>query len=256
MPDRLIFIGDVHGMSDQLKDLLDRLTPSTEDELIFVGDLVDKGPDPVGTVRVVSQFIHHSDIETTLLRGNHEDKHLRYRLRLQDSPKVARKMGESSPELVQFMSDAADEDWDTLLKARHFWRNHDRNLLAVHGGIPGDMWSFPHDWDEVERLERHDQRSVEKIYRTRFVDHYSGAFIASGHQTPDDPFWAERYDGRFGDVIFGHEPFFDGPREFPHATGIDTAAVYGGQLTALIIHADDSREYVSVDCPAYRKPGA
>ena len=255
MPERTIFIGDIHGMREQLEQLLDALNPSTDDLLIFVGDLVDKGPDPLGVVRIVGDLMYHSDVETILIRGNHEDKHLRFRLRLADSPKVARDMAERSPELSHFQSVATEEDWNVLLSARPFWRDHDRGLLVVHGGIPGDMWSFPHDWDEVERLERHDQRSVEKIYRTRFIDRQSGAFIASGNQSPDDPFWAEQYNGRFGYVIFGHEPFFDGPRAFPHAVGIDTAAVYGEELTALIIHKDERREYISVPCPACREPG-
>ena len=54
-----------------------------------------------------------------------------------------------------------------------------------------------------------------------------------GKNQPGDPFWAEVYDGRFGHVIFGHEPL-DEVMFCKHATGIDTSAVYGGKLTALV----------------------
>ena len=38
--------------------------------------------------------------------------------------------------------------------------------------------------------------------------------------------------------MFGHEPLY-GVTFFPHATGIDTSAVYGGLLTALV-YEDES----------------
>ena len=42
---RTIFIGDVHGCSRELRNLMDLVKPTTDDEIIFVGDLVDKGAD-------------------------------------------------------------------------------------------------------------------------------------------------------------------------------------------------------------------
>ncbi len=52
---RVIVIGDVHGCLDELKALLLGLSPPYEQEkdvLIFVGDLVGKGPDSCGVVSV------------------------------------------------------------------------------------------------------------------------------------------------------------------------------------------------------------
>ena len=48
---RHIFIGDVHGMDKALEELLEQVAPTTEDQIIFVGDLVDKGPNSAGVVR-------------------------------------------------------------------------------------------------------------------------------------------------------------------------------------------------------------
>ncbi len=53
---RVIVVGDVHGCLDELKALLLGLSPPYEqgnDVLIFVGDLVGKGPDSCGVVSVV-----------------------------------------------------------------------------------------------------------------------------------------------------------------------------------------------------------
>jgi hypothetical protein len=70
---RLLIIGDVHGMLDELKELLNKAdyTASRGDRVIFVGDLVNKGPESSGVVQ------YAMDINATTVRGNHEDKVLR-----------------------------------------------------------------------------------------------------------------------------------------------------------------------------------
>ena len=70
---RLLIIGDVHGMLDELKELLNKAdyTTSRGDRIIFVGDLVNKGPESSGVVQ------YAMDINATTVRGNHEDKVLR-----------------------------------------------------------------------------------------------------------------------------------------------------------------------------------
>lgn len=70
---RLLIIGDVHGMLDELKILLGKAdyTASRGDRVIFVGDLVNKGPESAGVVQ------YAMDINATTVRGNHEDKVLR-----------------------------------------------------------------------------------------------------------------------------------------------------------------------------------
>jgi predicted phosphodiesterase len=70
---RLLIIGDVHGMLDELKTLLGKsdYTASRGDRVIFVGDLVNKGPESAGVVQ------YAMGINATTVRGNHEDKVLR-----------------------------------------------------------------------------------------------------------------------------------------------------------------------------------
>jgi hypothetical protein len=60
-------------MLDELKDLLKKaeFTASRGDRVIFVGDLVNKGPNSAGVVQ------HAMDINAASIRGNHEDKVLR-----------------------------------------------------------------------------------------------------------------------------------------------------------------------------------
>ena len=55
------------------------------------------------------------------------------------------------------------------------------------------------------------------------------------------------YDGRFGHVFFGHNPYPDEPKpvRFAHATGIDLGAVFGGRLAAAVLSGGEP-EFVSV----------
>ena len=45
MSTRALIVGDVHGCREELEDLLRESGWEEDDELIFVGDLVAKGPD-------------------------------------------------------------------------------------------------------------------------------------------------------------------------------------------------------------------
>ena len=142
-PSRTIFIGDVHGMLDTLDQLLAELKLTATDRLIFLGDLIDKGPDPVGVIRRVAELQARGPAETHVLRGNHEDNHLRFRRNLTERPGIAQAMADSKPVLDEFFTQSSRADWNVLDNTLPFWHCPDLNILAVHGGIPGNMETFP-----------------------------------------------------------------------------------------------------------------
>jgi serine/threonine protein phosphatase 1 len=73
--DRTFAIGDIHGDTAALDQLLSRLPSlTTSDTIVFLGDYVDRGPDPKGTVERVRAFCASTHAKTITLRGNHEDK--------------------------------------------------------------------------------------------------------------------------------------------------------------------------------------
>ena len=55
LPDdrRLLMISDLHGHADGLRAILDKARFSRDDVLIIVGDLIEKGPQSLQTVRLV-----------------------------------------------------------------------------------------------------------------------------------------------------------------------------------------------------------
>jgi len=66
-------IGDIHGRCAQMHGLLD-LLPRDEsvDKLIFIGDLIDRGPDVPGCVEHVMKLCSENPEHVLCLRGNHE----------------------------------------------------------------------------------------------------------------------------------------------------------------------------------------
>ena len=60
-------IGDVHGHLEVLNRLLDKLELKSEDKVVFVGDLIDRGPDSAGVVQQVRK-----DKRMFCVMGNHE----------------------------------------------------------------------------------------------------------------------------------------------------------------------------------------
>lgn len=72
----LIAIGDIHGCSKTLEALLDKLGPGKGDEVVFVGDYVDRGPSSSAVIeRLISL---QDDVNAVFLRGNHEALMLGY----------------------------------------------------------------------------------------------------------------------------------------------------------------------------------
>jgi serine/threonine protein phosphatase 1 len=67
MNQRRIFIGDVHGFYEPLIRLLEAIAPTEQDEVYFVGDLIDRGPDSAQVV----DFVMNSGYQCLL--GNHEE---------------------------------------------------------------------------------------------------------------------------------------------------------------------------------------
>jgi hypothetical protein len=199
---RLIVIGDVHGCSAELDALLTRLAITREDRIIFVGDLVAKGPN----TRLVLQTVRQLGAEATL--GNHEK-------RLLDA-RAARREGRPLPRLEptheRVLAELTDEDW-AFIDAMPLWLDVDSRVRVVHAGIvPGVPMP---------------EQSVQHLVTLRSISETGEPSSKWG------PPWGARYVGP-PHIVFGHNARKD-PQLHPDATGLDTGCVYGGALTALVL---------------------
>jgi hypothetical protein len=134
---RTIVFGDVHGCRDELARLLDHVNYAQgKDRLISLGDLMDRGPDPVGCVRLAR------GAGAELVQSNHDDKHVRYRAFL--ARKAAGKLrdGDKPPNLkdarIEQNALLDDDDVAYLRDAPDYIELPEFNFVAVHGGLrPG-----------------------------------------------------------------------------------------------------------------------
>lgn len=233
---RTIAIGDIHGMLDPLVELVDTLRVTHEDTLVFLGDLVDKGPNSPGVVRYARSLSEITNV--VLVKGNHEGKHQRWRKKVNEGDLKGAMVMKRGEEIQQITTGLTPEDIAFLDSAVLFHRQ--AGYLFVHGGVPGDLLTIPSHPNEIADLPGKARKKLELLTFTRFIDCESGRMLPLGEEKDDDPYWAAEYDGRFGYVVFGHQPWKGGPERFRHAIGIDTGAVHGFGLTALVI--EDGKE--------------
>jgi hypothetical protein len=201
---RTIIVGDVHGCRDELERLLTTVRfAQGVDRLIFVGDVVVRGPDPHGVLAAIER------LGATVVRGNHEEKLLGGR------DDVAALKGEHQ----RLAATLSEDEW-SILEAMPLWLDlPEHGARVVHAGvIPGQkIASTP----------------KQALLRIRSAD-------ARGRWTDEKnatPLWGERYLGP-PHVVFGHNALSE-PQLHEWATGIDTACVYGGRLTAIVLDAGE-----------------
>ena len=244
---RKIFIGDVHGMLDELVALVELIKPTPDDTLVFVGDLVDKGPNSAEVVKWVRNLKSFTNV--ILVKGNHEWKHERFRKKVLAGD-LSGAMALKGAEELREITEALDGGDIAFLESSPGYFRIGK-YLVVHGGIPGTMTTLPAS-PNMGGLSSKGRAPFEIMMMTRFLDQSTGEMLVLGYQKVGDPYWAEVYDGRFGRVVFGHEPFMKGPQVFPHAVGLDTGAVYGGGLTAMVVEAEGVEHFVSVPSRAFQ----
>ncbi len=74
---RTLAIGDIHGCLNALTNLLDFIAPAPDDQLVTLGDYVDRGPNSRGVLEMLIDL--HAKGRLVALRGNHEEMMLESR---------------------------------------------------------------------------------------------------------------------------------------------------------------------------------
>lgn len=222
---RIYAIGDIHGRADLLENLIKRIEaddavrPNAATSLIFLGDLIDRGPDSRHVVERIMAMCAASP-QCICLQGNHE----------------------------QLLIKAWDGD-RTVLPTFH--RAGARATMLSYGVDPDeyDRWDF----DELQRqIRTHIPEAHAEFLRTLPPYHQNGdyLFVHAGirpgvsipEQRSDDMKWireefiASQHDHGVM-VVHGHSirPQVD---IRPNRIGIDTGAYKSDVLTAIGIEAD------------------
>ena len=202
-------IGDVHGCLDKLTRLLDRCRHHGGDRphrWVFVGDYVDRGPDSRGVVEMLLRLQRKAPKQVICLRGNHE----------------------------AMMLEAAHTNEEDL------WllNGGGETLASYRARVALDVPPAHLDWVAALPLSFDDGRRL-------FVHAGVNPFLPLDRQVERDILWirepflsSDRDFGRL--IVHGHTPLATGvPDLRANRLNIDTAAVFGGPLTAAVF--DDQR---------------
>jgi protein phosphatase len=231
-------VGDVHGCREELEQLLAELGYFVERDaggrpvsawhperrrVIFVGDLVDRGPDSTGVLRLAMAMVAGGN--ALVVPGNHEYALLRA---LRGHTTGLGRVPAGSPmqldgEPPEFRR-RVERFLDTL--PPHFVLDGG-NLVVAHAGLP-------------ERLHG---RLSDRVRQVCLYGQTTGEVDAEG--MPVRYPWTREYRGR-ATVVYGHTAV-PSPQVVNNTIGLDTGCVFGGRLTALRY---PERELVSV--PAAR----
>ncbi len=217
-------IGDVHGCYDELVDLLAALGYASDPEsgtwqhpeqrrAVFLGDLVDRGPNVVETVELVRAMVETGS--ALCVPGNHDIKLMRA---LKGNPvTIAHGLAESlqqiealpEPEREAFKADYI-KFADGLVS--HYWLDAGR-LCVAHAGMK----------------EAYIGRASSRVRDFALFSETTGETDELG--LPIRYPWAQDYRGKTT-VVYGHTPVPE--VEWVNNTiNIDTGCVFGGKLTAL-----------------------
>ncbi len=264
-------VGDLQGCLSPLRCLLDRVRfdPST-DRLWLVGDLVNRGPQSLETLR----FLFSIRSAVTCVLGNH-DLHL-----LAVAYDIERlKKGDT----LQDILDAPDREelLDWLRKQKLLHHDPERDIAMVHAGIP-PQWTLEKALRraaEVEEVLRDDERlpifldgmygnepakwhkDLSGVTRLRVITNY---FTRMRFCTADGTLDLKSKEGvgsappgyapwfshpqrktRGQKIIFGHWAALEGHCDEPGVTALDTGCVWGQAMTLMNI---DSGELHRCSC--------
>lgn len=265
-------IGDIQGCLASLECLLKKIqfNPAV-DKLWLAGDLINRGPDSLGTLRFLYSIRH----ALTIVLGNHDLHFIAVYFGL-------RKKGNSDTlqELINAPDAAELIHWLRQQKLLHV--DAALGFSMVHAGIPPqwDLAEAQARAGEVEAMLRGDdcenflkamygnepdkwKNSLVGIDRLRLITNYftrmrfcdsngklelkakeSMAAAPAGY-APWFSFAERKTAGQ--KLLFGHWAALEGKTNTPNVYALDTGCVWGGRLTALRLE-DESR--FSCDCPA------
>ncbi|MBX9580095.1 MAG: polynucleotide kinase-phosphatase [Gemmataceae bacterium] len=239
-------VGDIHGCADELEQLLDKLGYVRAEvaeagpgwgtvgyahpegrKAVFVGDLVDRGPRVLDTVRIVRNMVRAG--AALCVPGNHDVKLLK-KLRGRDV-KITHGLAQSLAEIDALPAEVRGPLARSLADfldglVSHYVLDGGR-LVVAHAGLKAELQG----------------RASSKVRDFALYGETTGETDEFG--LPVRHNWAAEYRGQAA-VVYGHTPVPE-PEWLNRTVNVDTGCVFGGKLTAL---RWPEREFVSV--PAAR----
>jgi serine/threonine protein phosphatase 1 len=223
---RLYAIGDIHGCLDQFTELHEAIAddliarPVSDHRIVHLGDYVDRGADSAGIIEKLSS-LKKSDSRARAIRGNHDQIFLEFLDGVPDNREL-------------------------------FLTYGGRQTLASYGCASSEGTDL---WDLIDEAREAVPRHHIDFLRTLPLFHQFGDFffchagvrpgVPLAEQNQNDLIWIrEEFLTSTADhgaiVVHGHTPT-DNPEVRPNRINVDTGAVFGGQLTCVVLEGAEHR---------------
>ncbi|SNX29035.1 Bis(5'nucleosyl)-tetraphosphatase, ApaH [Polynucleobacter meluiroseus] len=259
---KIYAVGDIQGCAPSLKNLVKKLPPKSK--IIFLGDLVNRGPDSLGSLRILKKLQESGRAECIL--GNH-DLHL-----LSIDAGLRKTRGLDTVDKILKAPDRAELiDW---LRHRPLALNNG-NVLTVHAGVL-PQWDISQTIECAQEVEKALRKKTYKDFLANMYGNTSNKWSNSlkGYErlrvitnaltrmrfcTPTGLMEFESKEGLEAGPK-GYLPWFKVPKRktkdaliyFGHwstlgllqqhnVIGLDTGCVWGGKLTAMEIPESGKR---------------
>jgi serine/threonine protein phosphatase 1 len=224
----VVAIGDVHGCGDQFRAALRFAVTLLEEgraqRLVFLGDLIDRGPSSLACLELASAMRDSFPGQVELLAGNHEQLML---CALYHENELVRNCAfvnwrENGGARFIYTTPNVPRCVERLSLQPGRWKSHctSGNVLLVHAGVPAGSSSLA--------LEQFLAEPLLWIPTTAGASHAHWAWIRNGFLESDAP-----VDGQF--VVHGHTPrdFTGAPRE--GRLNLDSHCCKNGILTVGVL---------------------
>lgn len=267
-------VGDIQGCFEPFQCLLEQVKFNPDkDRLWSVGDLINRGPDNLATLRWC--FAHRDSV--TMVLGNH-DLHL-----------MAVSAGARKPSRKDNFHDILEApDREQLIEWLHFQPlvHHEDGVTLVHAGIP-PIWTVEDTLERAREVETMLQsarcddffremygnepfvwdNSLTGMTRLRVITNYLTRMryctrkgkldlISKGPQPLPDALAGKKVAPWFSHpnrltkgqkVVFGHWASLEGMTDDPSIIGLDTGCVWGRAMT---LYELETGRRISCDCVA------
>lgn len=235
----LYAVGDIHGQMDMLHEALERIERDggADAQVVFLGDLVDRGPDSRGVIQLLLDGVA-AGRNWTVLKGNHDRM---FEWFMADPPRIETRL----PVGLDWLHDRVGGA--TTLASYGVEVTPERRIWQVldeaHTAVPPNHLTF------LQNLPL-----THSVGQLLFVHAGLRPSVPLTQQTEDDLVWIRepflsdpRDHGAL--VVHGHTPV-DTPEHHGNRLALDTGAGYGRALTVAAF--EDDHVFVLTD--SGRKP--
>lgn len=202
-------VGDVHGCFDELVELLEVHDPKTE-QLVFIGDFIDRGPKSYDVLRLVSDLVNNHG--AWAVKGNHEDLFLN---------------ADTTVDEELYLLNGGDSTYKSFPIEFDYWTTRHEQVVNKFPDVVDFMRHLP-NFIETEHV----------IFAHAGID----PFDRDWQDTPKDCLWIRDFfhfnptvDERM--IVFGHTPTMHLNKDAStdvwasdNKLGIDGGCVFGGEL--------------------------